>query len=151
MFSSNFSPILGTYNYLFIFFNYELLVVVCFFFFLIFALLSEKGQLANYFRDSSLAQRALFAKFLSRRQALARDLVSAFEEKSILEMGKLAQSYENASYDLLGNFHYLTKKLASSLAITQVRNYLETITLRTQYISLQIKLFLTHDLFGNPT
>ncbi len=49
---------LDFYNYIFLFFNYELLVVICFFFFLIFALLSEKGQLGSYLRDTSLLERA---------------------------------------------------------------------------------------------
>lgn len=77
---------------------------------------------------------------------MARDLVS-FLDKSILEMGRISQSYDNASYDLLINLQYVTKKLATGLAFSQVRNYLETITLRTQYLSFQIKLYLTNDLF----
>jgi len=58
MFSYSKNLSLDFYNYIFLFSNYELFVVICFFFFLIFALLAEKGQLGSYLRDTSLLERA---------------------------------------------------------------------------------------------
>lgn len=52
---------LSSSDYIFLFFNYELLVVICFFFFLIFALLAEKGQLGSYLQDISVDQRSKFS------------------------------------------------------------------------------------------
>ena len=43
------------------------------------------------------------------------------------------------------------KKVLISLSFSQIRTYLEIITLRTQYLSFQIKLYLTNDLFVNKS
>lgn len=151
MYSSNFYNIsLDFYNYIFLFFNYELLVVVCFFFFLIFALLSEKGQLGTYLYDISLEQRSKISRYLAQREIMARELVS-FLDKSIFEIKKLSSSYDNASYDLLLNLQYIVKKLLLCLTFSQIRTYLEIVTLRTQYLFFQIKLYLTDDLFVNKS
>jgi hypothetical protein len=53
---------LSNLDYIFLFFNYELLVVICFFFFLIFALLAEKGQLGSYLQDISVDQRSKLSR-----------------------------------------------------------------------------------------
>ncbi len=149
MYSSNFYNIsLDFYNYIFLFFNYELLVVIRFFFFLIFALLSEKGQLGTYLYDISLEQRSKISRYLAQREHMARDLVS-FLDKSIFEIKKLSSSYDNASYDLLLNLQFIVKKLLLCLTFSQIRTYLDIVTLRTQYLSFQIKLYLTDDLFVN--
>lgn len=149
MISSNFYNIsLDFYNYIFLFFNYELLVVVCFFFFIIFALLSEKGQLGTYLYDISLEQRSKISRYLNQRETMTRDLL-IFLDKSVSEIKKISLSYDNASYDLLLNLQYITKKLLLSLTIFQIRSYLEIVTLRTQYLSFQIKLYLTNGLFVN--
>ena len=151
MYSSNFYNIsLDFYNYIFLFFNYELLVVLCFFFFLIFALLSEKGQLGTYLYDISLEQRSKISRYLSQREHMARDLVS-FLDKSIFEIKKLSSSYDHASYDLLLNLQFIVKKLLLCLTFSQIRTYLDIVTLRTQYLSFQIKLYLTDDLFVNKS
>ena len=144
----NFS--LDFYNYIFLFFNYELLVVICFFFFLIFALLSEKGQLGTYLYDISLEQRTKITRTLVQRSFMLRELLS-FLDKSIFEIKKIAVSCDTASQDLLLNLQYITKKILLGLTFSQIRNYLETITLRTQYLSFQIKLYLTYDLFINKS
>ena len=144
---SNFYDIsLNFYNYIFLFFNYELLVVIRFFFFLTFALLSEKGQLGTYLYDISLEQRSKLARYLGQREIMTRELIS-FLDKSIFEIKKISSSYDIASYDLLLNLQYITKKLLLGLTFSQIRIYLEIVSLRTQYLSFQIKLYLTTDLF----
>lgn len=148
---SNFYNIsLDFYNYIFLFFNYELLVVICFFFFIIFALLSEKGQIGTSLQDISLEQRSKITQYLALRETMTNDLL-AFLDKSLSEIKKISTSYDNASYDLLLNLQYVSKKLLINLTYTQVRNLLETITLRTQYLSFQIKFYLTQDLFANKS
>lgn len=148
---SNFYNIsLDFYNYIFLFFNYELLVVICFFFFIIFALLSEKGSLGTYLYDLSLEQHSKITHYLEQREIMTKDLLT-FLDKSLLEIKKISLSYDNASHDLLLNLQYITKKFLIGLTFSQIKNYLETITLRTQYLSFQIKLYLTNDLFVNKS
>jgi hypothetical protein len=121
-----------------------------FFFFLIFALLAEKGQLGTYLYDISLEQRSKISRYLEQREIMTQELLS-FLDKAIFEIKKISISYDNASYDLLLNLQYITKKVLISLSFSQIRTYLEIITLRTQYLSFQIKLYLTNDLFVNKS
>ena len=62
------------YNYIFFFCNYELLVMVCFFSFLFFAILSEKGQLDSYLQELSMDARSKLDRHLSVRQNMIREL-----------------------------------------------------------------------------
>jgi hypothetical protein len=151
MISSNFFHVsLETYNYIFLFFNYESLVVICFFFFLIFALLSEKGQLGTYLYDISLDQHSKLSRYLVYRDTMTLELVS-FVNDTVFAIRKIASSYDASSHDLLLDLQYITKKLLTGLTFSQIRGYLDTPTLRTQYPSLQIKLYLTQDLFANKS
>jgi hypothetical protein len=137
-------------NYIYLFFNYELLVVLCFFFFLIFALIAEKGQLGTYLYDVSLEQRMKFTRYLNQRDLVLNEFI-VFLEKSILEIKKISTSYEHSSLDLLLNIQYLIKKGLLSLTIFQVKTYLDIITARSQYLAFQIKLYLSTDLFLNKS
>jgi hypothetical protein len=150
MISTFYNISLDFYNYLFLFFNYELLVVLCFFFFLLFALISEKGQLGTYLYDVSLEQRIKLTRYLNQRNIMTRELIM-FLEKSIFEIKKIATSYDHSSDDFLLNLQYLTKKLLLSFTFSQIKTYLDIITLRSQYLAFQIKLYLSTDLFINKT
>ncbi len=150
MFSTFYNISLDFYNYIFLFFNYELLVVLCFFFFLIFALLSENGQLGTYLSDVSLEQRHKFARHLSQRALMIRELL-VFLDKSVFEIKKISTSCDSSAQDLLLNLQFITKKLLVSLTFSQIKSYLDIITLRSQYLIFQIKLYLSTDLFINKT
>ena len=81
---SNFYNIsLDFYNYIFLFFNYELLVVICFFFFILFALLFEKGQLGTSLYEISLEQRSKLTRATALRIVAANELLS-FLDKSLI-------------------------------------------------------------------
>ena len=115
-----------------------------------FALLFEKGLLGSSLSEISLEQRSKITRHLALRIATTNELLS-FLDKSLFEMKKIALSYDNASHDLLLNLQYITKKLLVGLAHSRIHNYLETIMLRTQYLSFQIKFYLTQDLFANKS
>ena len=57
-------------------------------------------------------------------------------------------SYEATSQDMLFSLQHIVKKLSQTYTVLQVKYYLYTIILRTQVLSLQIRLYLTHDLFS---
>lgn len=63
-----------SYNYTFFFCNYELLVMVCFFSFLFFAILSERGQLDSYLQELSIDARSKLSRHSPARQNMIREL-----------------------------------------------------------------------------
>lgn len=133
---------------LFQFFNYELLVTMSFFFFLLFALLQEKGQLGSYFKELSIEARSKFSRHLDSREDMISEL-SLYLDRSISKMRKILLSYEVASKDILFYLQYIIKKLSYIFVISRVKSYLENVDTITRHLSLQIRHYLTHDLFMN--
>ena len=131
---------------LFQFFNYELLVTMSFFFFLLFALLQEKGQLGSYFAHLCAEQKSKFSRHLDLRNDLLADLTS-YLDRSLSKVRKIFLSYETASKDILLSLQHVSKKLSNNLAITRVKYYLDNVDITTKNLSIQIRLYLTHDLF----
>jgi Rps23 Pro-64 3,4-dihydroxylase Tpa1-like proline 4-hydroxylase len=121
-----------------------------FFFFLIFVLLSEKGQLSTYLYQISIEQNNKIKKFLLSRSDMTKELI-IFLDKSILEIKKITLGYDSSYYDLLLNLQYITKKLLINLTNSQIKTYLDIITLRSHYLSFKIKLYLNTDLFINKS
>lgn len=141
---------LNFYNYIYIFFNYELLVLISFFFFLIFILLSEKGQLSNYLYNISNEQYIKNNKILSQRLLTINELL-LYLNKCDIEIKKIKIIYEIMSNDVILNLQYIIKKLLINLINLKIYNYLNIIKLRTQYLLFQINIYLTHDLFINKS
>ncbi len=72
-------------------------------------------------------------------------------DRSLLTTKKILFSYGSASQDLILSLQHVIKKFAISLAERRARAYLDTITTRTQYLSLQVRLFLSDSLTaGKP-
>jgi hypothetical protein len=132
---------------LYLFFNYELLVVICFFFFLFFVLLSENGQLSSFFLDLSLERKSLLSRHLSHRLFLLRDLLF-FLVSSATQLRKIFFSYDHSSLDLLFSLQFSVKKFSLFLLSSHIRSYLDTLSLRTHFLSFHIKKYLTHYLFS---
>lgn len=64
------------------------------------------------------------------------------------QIRKILASYEATSQDMLFSLQHIVKKLSQTYTVLQVKYYLDSIILRTQVLSLQIRLYLTHDLFS---
>ena len=57
-------------------------------------------------------------------------------------------SYEATSRDMLFSLQHIVKKLLQTYTVPQVKYYLDATINRTQVLSLQIRLYLTHDLLS---
>lgn len=143
MFSSNSYGSLDLYLSL----NYELLVVIRFFFFIFFALLSENGQLSSFFSDLSLERKSILSRHLSLRLNLLRDLLF-FLDISFSKLRKIFFSYDNSSLDLLFFLQFSIKRLSISLVSSHICSYLDNLSLRTSFLSFEIRSYLTRDLFS---
>jgi len=134
------------YNYIYFFFNYELIVLVCFLLFLFFALVSEKGALGSYLQELSIDARSKLSRHLSVRQEMIQEL-SSYLDRSASKIKMITSTFLSSSQDILVSLQHVIKKLAKSYTVLQVRYYLDTVLIRTQYLSLQIRSYLTNDLF----
>ncbi len=134
------------YNYIYFFLNYEILVLVCFLLFLFFALVSEKGAIGSYLQELSIESRAKISRYLSVRQEMIQEL-SSYLDRSSSKLKMVTTTFLSSSQDMLYSLQYVVKKLSKSYAVLQVRYYLDTVLSRTQYLSSQIKVYLTNDLF----
>jgi len=131
-------------------FNPELLVVVCFFLFFFFALLQEKGQLGSYLQELSLDARSKLDRHLAVRENMIHEF-ALYLERSVTKMRDVIRSFENASLDTLMSLQFVIKKLSFTYTVLWVRYFLSAIESRTQFLSLQIRLYLTHGLLaGKP-
>lgn len=137
-------------NYFLFLFNPELLVMVCFFLFLFFAIIQEKGQLGSYLQELEGIRRAAIERHLAVRENMIRQLELYFE-RCVKKMRKIMISYEMASRDSLVTLQHIIKKLSNTYTVLQVKYFLNSVEIRTQYLSLQIRLYLTHDLFVNKS
>lgn len=138
------------YNYFLFLFNPELLVMVCCFLFLFFAIIQEKGQLGSYLQELEGIRRAAIERHLAVRENMIREL-EIYLERSVERMRKIMMSYEMASRDSLVTLQHIIKKLSNTYIVLQVKYFLNSVEIRTQYLSLQIRLYLTHDLFVNKS
>jgi len=138
------------YNYIYFFLNYEILVLVCFLLFLFFALVSEKGAIGSYLQELSIESRAKISRHLSVRQEMIQEL-SSYLDRSSSKLKMVTTTFLSSSQDMLYSLQYVVKKLSKSYAVLQVRYYLDTVLSRAQYLSSQIKVYLTNDLFVEKT
>ena len=138
------------YNYIIFLFNPELLVIVCFFLFLFFALLQEKGQLGSYLQELSIDARAKLERHLAVRENMIQEL-AIYLERSVNTIKKIIVSYEMASLDTLMALQHVIKKLLFTYTVLQVKYFLSSTEFRTQSLSLQIRFYLTHELFVNKS
>jgi len=108
----------GWRNYILFFFDHGLIVMICFFLFLFFAILSEKGQLAEYLvgRDA----RSKLSRYLSIRTSMIREsalYVGLFGPR----MRKIAGSYGTTSQDILLWLGCIIKKLLKAHTALRVQ------------------------------
>ena len=62
-------------------------------------------------------------------------------------MRTLMMSFEMASEDMLLCLQHILKKLSDTYTVFLVKYYLDVVALRAASLELQIRLYLTHDLF----
>ena len=135
------------YNYLFFFCNYELLVVVCFFSFLFFLLISDKGSFGSYLHELSQEARSKFSRHLDARENMIHEL-SLSLDRSVSKIRKIVFSFASVSFDILFSLQHIVKKLSSTYSVFQVKYRLDAILLATKSLELQIRLYLTRDLLA---
>jgi len=138
------------YNYIIFLFNPELLVMVCFFLFLFFAILQEKGQLGSYLQELSMDARSRIERHLAVRENMIQELAICLQ-RAMGTAKKMAMSYEMASLDTVAHLQCVIKKLLFTYTVLQVKYFLSSIEERTQSLSLQIRFYLTHELFVNKS
>ena len=73
--------------------------------------------------------------------------LSSYLDRSSSKLKMVTTTFLSSSQDMLYSLQYVVKKLSKSYAVLQVRYYLDTVLSRTQYLSSQIKVYLTNDLF----
>lgn len=138
------------YNYIIFSFNPELLVMVCFFLSLLFAILQEKGQLGSYLQELSIDARSRIERHLAIRENMIQEL-AIYLERSVNTIKKIMASYEGASLDTVTCLQHAIKKLLFTYTVLQVKYSSSSIEDRTQSLSLQIRFYLTHELFVNKS
>jgi hypothetical protein len=138
------------YNYIIFLFNPELLVMVCFFLSLSSAILQEKGQLGSYLQELSIDARSRIERHLSVRENMILE-PAIHLERSVNTIKKIMASYEGASLDIPICLQHAIKKLLFTYTVPQVKYFSSSIEDRTQSLSLQIRFYLTHELFVNKS
>lgn len=118
---------------LLLFINYELLVVVCFFLFIMFILLAEQGSLGSSLQQISHDQRSKLVRALSERSE-AGLLLIAYLEKSVASLTRINTNYTQVSNNILLHLQNTTQKIVGIHLSYQVRSYLDNLTLSTQFI-----------------
>jgi hypothetical protein len=81
---------------------------------------------------------------------MARELL-LYLDHSLYIVGKTLKSNDAASQDLLFRLRQAVCTQVSAYTRTQIKCYLNNTAIRTQYLSLHIKLYMTHDLFANKS
>lgn len=139
-----------SYNYIYFFFNYELLVLVCFLLFIFFALISENGVLGSYLQEISVESKKKMLKYLLTRDQLIQDLINSLD-KSLSKTKMIMTTLLSLSEDILVIFQYRCKTLAKRREVLRVRYFLDNLILKTQYLTLQIRSYLTKELFSQKS
>ena len=134
-------------NYLYFFFNYELLVLVCFLFFVFFVLMTEKGQLGSYLQDLSLETQSKIDRHLTIRSSMITELNNRLNSW-ITKIRKIAVSYGASSQDIINSLQYVVKNLAKTYTILQVKARLDEIILRTKYLSWELRSYIANALIA---
>lgn len=81
---------------------------------------------------------------------MARELL-LYLDHSLYIVGKTLKSNDAASQDLLFRLRQAVSRTCASQVSVQIKRYLSSAAIRTQYLSLHIKLYMTHDLFANKS
>lgn len=106
--------------------------------------MSEKGQTDSYLQELSMDARSKLSRHLSVRQNMIRELATSMD-RGASQVRKIMTSYEATSQEMLHSLQHIVKKLSQTYTVSQVKYYLDSIILRTQVLSLQIRLYLTHE------
>lgn len=139
-----------SYNYLLFFFNYELIIPTCFFFFLFFVLIFDQGQIGASLHEMSLESKNKLLKYLEIRNSMILEL-SSFLSNTISQMKRISYSFENSSLDLLYSIQFIFKKIALNNIILHVKYFHEILIYRTLLLTFDIKSYFTNDLFSEKS
>lgn len=136
-----------SYNYILFFFNYELIIPTCFFFFLFFVLISDQGQVGNSLKELSIESKLKLIKYLEIREKMIKELAS-YLDASKVQMKRISMSYEMASIDISSSIQYTIKKASINYTLLQIKYFHDILIYRTNLLSLDIKQYFTQDLFS---
>nr|BBH42937.1 hypothetical protein [Marophrys sp. SRT127] len=138
-------------SYIFNFFyNYELIVMLCFFFFLFSMILLEKGQLGSYLQELSIEAKSKLSRYLEIRSSMIQEL-SLHLDRAMSEMKRIIVSCDTTSQDILASLQYVTRESSNTDTMFQVDHRLKTLTFHTQFLLLAMQQHFTHDLFGTSS
>lgn len=108
-------------HYILFSFDQGLVVSICFFLFLFFAILSENGQLSSFLREPLVETKSKLLRSLAVRQSAIEETVG-LADRSISRMRKIAGSYGVSLLDTMAALGLITKKL-SRIDITHKVQY----------------------------
>jgi hypothetical protein len=134
------------YNYFVFFLNPEIIVMVCFFFFFFFLVMSEKGKFGSYLQEISIEARSKMYKQLARRVELIQELGNFFDTWS-LKTKQFTHLNIRASIGILEAVKAASNVVGNCQKQALVLYTLQALETETQYFALQIRLYLTQDLF----
>ena len=104
-------------------------------------------MIGSYLQELSIDARAKLSRHLLIRQEMIQEL-SSYLERSSSKIKMITSTFSSCSQDILYTLQSTVKKLSKSYTVLQVRYYFDTILVRTQYLSLQIRSYLTNDCFA---
>jgi len=138
------------YNSFVFFLNPEIIVMVCFFFFFFFVIMSEKGKFGSHLQELSIEARSKMYKQLALRVERIEELASVLDAWSS-KTKQFAHSSMRASISILKDAQAVVKVVGNTQKQSQVLYTLQALETSTQYFALQIRLYLTQDLFLNTS
>lgn len=131
-------------NYLLFFYNYELIIPTCFFFFIFFVLIFDQGQIGNGLKQVSVETKKKIWKQLEIRERMIKELAT-YLKKSLRQIKSISQSYEKASQDILFTLQYIIKKLTINTTVLRVKYHNDLLIYRTNLLTLEIKNYFTQE------
>lgn len=124
------------------------MVMVCFFSFLFFLLITDKGAFGSYLKELSNEARAKIERHLEAREKMIKELSQSLShrEKNLRQM--LLKGCYDTSRDTMLAQERLVKKLTRVNITKQTKYRLEGVVIVTKALEKEIKQYLTKDLLS---
>lgn len=133
--------------YILFFFDQGLIVLVCFFLFLFFALAAENGQLASYLQESQIDTKSKIIRYLALRANMLEESIS-YADRSILKIKKISGSYGTVLLDLVTTLGYIAAKSLRAHTTLKIRHSLSVVLASAKTIENQINGRVAANIFN---
>lgn len=129
-----------SHYYILFFFDQGLIVMICFFSFLFFAILTEKGQYVSLAAQSGSEARSKLERHLATRAGAILEL-AAHAGTSATRMRNIASSYSTTSRDVVLRSGYVVKRSLTTYLVLKTQYYSDSIVTRIQYLTSEIRSY----------